>query len=93
MSLKRFGYIISLASKAMKKISEASERLRTSATSLDQTTRFNLVELQVLGAMLLNLSLRRIKKSPSLSPFCRLLKQVSKIAWYSDSKWRVGMWM
>ena len=66
MSLERLGYIISLASDAMKKdISQPSERARVSAASVDRAARFNLVELQAIEVMLLNLSLRESKKPPS----------------------------
>ena len=65
MSLERLGYIISLASDAMKKdISQPSDRARVSAASVGQATCFNLVELQAIGATLLNLSLRKTKKPP-----------------------------
>ena len=65
MSLERLGYITSLASDAMKKdISQPSDRARVSAASVDQATCFNLVELQAIGATLLNLSLRKTKKPP-----------------------------
>ena len=65
MSLEHFGYILSLASDAMKNdIPQPSERARVSAASVDRATHFNLVKLQAIGAMLLNLSLRRTKKPP-----------------------------
>ena len=57
MSLEHLEYIISLASDAMKDISQSSARARVSAASVDQAIHFNLVELQVIGDMLLNLSL------------------------------------
>ena len=47
-----------------KDMSQPSERARVSAASVDRATRFNLVELQVIGTMLLNLPLRKTKKPP-----------------------------
>ena len=64
MSLKHLRYIISLASDAMNDISQPSERVRVSAASVDRATHFNFVELQAIGAMLLNLSLRKTGKPP-----------------------------
>ena len=57
MSLEHLEYIISLAIDTMKDISQSSGRARVSAANVDRATHFNLVELQVIGAMLLNLSL------------------------------------
>ena len=45
------------ASDTMKDISQSSTRARVSAASVDRAIHFNLVELQVIGDMLLNLSL------------------------------------
>ena len=65
MSLEHLGYIIILASDAMKKdISQPYETARVSATSAARAACFNLVELQAIGAMLLNLPLRKTKKPP-----------------------------
>ena len=65
MSLQHLGYIISLARDPMKKdISQPSERARVSAASADRATSFNLIEFQAVGAILLNLSLRKTKKPP-----------------------------
>ena len=62
---RAFGIYNFLAGDAMKKhISQPSERARVSAASVDRATCFNLVELQAIGAMLLNSSLRKIKKPP-----------------------------
>ena len=54
-----------LASHTIKKdILQLSERAKVSLASVDRATCFNSVGLQVIGAMLLNLSLTRTKKPP-----------------------------